>query len=763
MTRLPGLALLLVACSAARAPGEVTAPPRPALLVSDEGPKRSLSAAPNSDGPPIAAVGDALPSAEGPRALFAHLQSSLERVAAGAAAETEDEPLDALVSAYATWMRGDLKTASRQLDAAEAAALDLLASALEKWRKGRSAQQPPGSEPDPEATVRRLQAVAAHAPRDPSGTLLRLLAVMRLVDAALLVSEDEDLLRYGFDLDTRAALPYPRSHREHLWLRLPCRTVLGRRAAFERATRKVGGPLLGCPTPAGREGDFRWMERFAKDPGSLAHEAVRVPAIPAPPAPPELGDETPPPKPWSREAALRFMDVDPDAAEAALAGSAHARHLIDFALFLHGFRPWSPARDTRIAALLDQMDRLVGANDLEGYPAEVLGAPVPYDGTDDSVIRRLRRASQANSGLEDVSAYEIPCAVLLARPALREALQPQFGSTRDAVLPASGCGEGRVRGFPYAELAAYGAATEEADGHFIANHDGTMRVGLARGRNVARTLLELDPGSLAGEAARPAEPYETWSYLTLANRATFFRIRALGAALVAKLVPFNRARGLSEEAASVAARNALFYGVFGPECEAPPQPSLRKLLLDGASASDIQRFIASGQHLLPERLAPFVSCRAPLDPLLHVALANPAALDALWRAGTALGQERAAALDLAVDVNVRNALGKTPLMTAAQFAHVESAQWLLEHGAEVGAVTWSDTEPLAHDGRTALMYAAASGSLNMLRLLLAAGADPHRTDTRGVTPLGYLLGHGPVGPNERLSPAERGEAARLLF
>lgn len=118
-------------------------------------------------------------------------------------------------------------------------------------------------------------------------------------------------------------------------------------------------------------------------------------------------------------------------------------------------------------------------------------------------------------------------------------------------------------------------------------------------------------------------------------------------------------------------------------------------------------------------------------------------------------------------VNGRDGLGRTALMAAAAQNQPERAARLLAAGARINAATWSDGDPFrampAHDGRTALDYAAANASLAMIRLLLAAGADPRQADTKGCRAIDYLLGFGPARPNPRLSPEERAEAARLLF
>ncbi|MBN9544063.1 MAG: ankyrin repeat domain-containing protein [Alphaproteobacteria bacterium] len=126
-----------------------------------------------------------------------------------------------------------------------------------------------------------------------------------------------------------------------------------------------------------------------------------------------------------------------------------------------------------------------------------------------------------------------------------------------------------------------------------------------------------------------------------------------------------------------------------------------------------------------------------------------------------------------MDVDQPNAFRKTPLMTAAQFGLEGSARWLIGNGAHVNAVT-EDTE-MHNNGRTALHYAAASGSLPLIRLLVEHGASIDARDTVGgeaeylgvkdtpgsQTPLDYLSGAGPVDA-PKLSEKDKAEAVRLL-
>ncbi len=71
--------------------------------------------------------------------------------------------------------------------------------------------------------------------------------------------------------------------------------------------------------------------------------------------------------------------------------------------------------------------------------------------------------------------------------------------------------------------------------------------------------------------------------------------------------------------------------------------------------------------------------------------------------------------------------GVTPLSWAALHGHTEAAAWLLETGADIGA--------LNQDGGTALHAAAFMGRAEIVRLLLEHGADANAVDANGVRPL----------------------------
>jgi ankyrin repeat protein len=70
------------------------------------------------------------------------------------------------------------------------------------------------------------------------------------------------------------------------------------------------------------------------------------------------------------------------------------------------------------------------------------------------------------------------------------------------------------------------------------------------------------------------------------------------------------------------------------------------------------------------------------------------------------------------NVNVFDTIGMTPLHYAVKEEHLEVAQFLIEHGADVNA----HHEPTISN--TPLAEVAGTCSLQMARLLVDAGADP---------------------------------------
>ena len=105
----------------------------------------------------------------------------------------------------------------------------------------------------------------------------------------------------------------------------------------------------------------------------------------------------------------------------------------------------------------------------------IVGPPVSYDGSDESLIPTIRLLSGTGVAVTTPRFYDIPCDVLVRRPGLLEATLPMFGSNLDNFLPRSGCGSrGHIDGFPEEALRTYRLSTLLADGNYLATRFAGM-------------------------------------------------------------------------------------------------------------------------------------------------------------------------------------------------------------------------------------------------------------------------------------------------
>ncbi|HTC50353.1 MAG TPA: ankyrin repeat domain-containing protein [Steroidobacteraceae bacterium] len=139
------------------------------------------------------------------------------------------------------------------------------------------------------------------------------------------------------------------------------------------------------------------------------------------------------------------------------------------------------------------------------------------------------------------------------------------------------------------------------------------------------------------------------------------------------------------------------------------------------------------------------------------------------------------------NVNLANKGGWTPLYLAVDNRNIEGGDYpvrtadmdslayityLLDKGANVNWRITESTETrtvftnqwLNEDGATAFLRAAQSGDLELLKLLVAHGADPKINTKLGVTPLAAAAGIGWVeGVTQERSPEETVEAVKYLL
>ena len=93
------------------------------------------------------------------------------------------------------------------------------------------------------------------------------------------------------------------------------------------------------------------------------------------------------------------------------------------------------------------------------------------------------------------------------------------------------------------------------------------------------------------------------------------------------------------------------------------------------------------------------------------------------------------------DVNARNQEGITPLHWAIEKGELEIVRELLANGADINATYSKERTAIAY-GRTALLWAIEKGELEIVRELLASGADIKATDNTGITALHWAIEKG---------------------
>ena len=683
-----------------------------------------------------AVIGDNKSGYDDPYRVFIRIQSDLDRVAAGqprraVPAGASRDPMESIVDAYAAYLQHD--------DTRMNEALAVAVSSAQQKMQDMSQWQAPIYE-----KYNAHLADALHT----SQPLPHLLAAIRIVDTALYFEAGGlSPAQRDDQLGMHSSTPQPQAG---LWLRLPCRTLHSHEndfAANADALKNVPGPMLDCPsddqaiTLLAEIADAPRLLKRHETPGcpnGVARDGRCYAAIaPSKPSPPD-----------PREVAIASMATHPDTAEPVLKQNAEKdlRGELDYALFLHAFRPRTPARDAQIQHLLDdvQAKSYVHQKPMGEFPIAA------YDDSDDSLVPRIILASMGED--QSVFQYAIPCDVLKARPALVAATQARYGSNMDNFLPRSGCDEtGNPAGYPAEVVAKFRDDATNADGHFIDNFGGSMVYGFEKQQNSTETAMQVDPASFSSFDNGPDYPYQNWGYLGLNNYRTSLRLKVEYQTAQEKLADYYVKFQLPHERGMQAARTALFSLVFGADCGSMlPATSPRLLLLQHAPLPVIEQALVTDQG--SDDLLAGCARFGGIDPLLLIASGSyPEALDLLLAHGATVN-----------DVNV---IGKTALMEAAQFNQPQSVHLLLQRDANPNATTWpaSDDALLHHDARTALMYAAANASLSTIKLLLVSGADPYQTDSKGFRAIDYLLGYGPTPPNPVLSKSDRVKAQELLY
>ncbi|MFH1806434.1 MAG: ankyrin repeat domain-containing protein [Pseudomonadota bacterium] len=453
------------------------------------------------------------------------------------------------------------------------------------------------------------------------------------------------------------------------------------------------------------------------------------------------------------EDAIAKMAVEPAAAETAMMQRDDGVGELDRMLFLLAFKPRDAARDDAIRALQGKIHRAVIPM-ISDLGLEIMADPVQFDGSVESLLPTVIIASNMGYANSHSAFYAIPCAILQREPALLAALSPMWGSNRDNFLPRSGCewGRGAVAGYPADLLEAYVRAAYAASGDMFAPDHGTIRFAHMAGQRQDMQYAMIAPAHIPPAPAGDIRPFETWSYLSIANRKIYDRIDFHARALEDAVFAYWQGQGKSADMARQHARDTLFSVVYGGDCQTPvPRDALRVMVLEDRPITAIAAQAKQGRGG-DGTLFDLCAQYAGMDPLIHIAVARPDSLPVLSESG------------YFPDVEGRNGFGKTALMAASQYGNLTAVKWLLDHGADVGALTDPGDEWLypRHGGRSALHYAVASGDVAIVRALIAAGGDVSVTDDQGYGLRDYLLGRDDLPGNVSLTQAEK-DAILLLF
>jgi ankyrin repeat protein/beta-lactamase regulating signal transducer with metallopeptidase domain len=159
------------------------------------------------------------------------------------------------------------------------------------------------------------------------------------------------------------------------------------------------------------------------------------------------------------------------------------------------------------------------------------------------------------------------------------------------------------------------------------------------------------------------------------------------------------------------------------------------LLLDNKASIEANSEARGTALVAAASSAKFDVVKTLLDRGANVNAANPAGFTALHRAATNRDSDSIRLLlDRGANINAKEVNGQTPLMIAASNNSDSSkanALLLIERGADVHAAT--------SGGDTLLFFAVAGRNVDIVRALLAKGADPNKRSGGGRLPLSEAL------------------------
>jgi hypothetical protein len=221
---------------------------------------------------------------------------------------------------------------------------------------------------------------------------------------------------------------------------------------------------------------------------------------------------------------------------------------------------------------------------------------------------------------------------------------------------------------------------------------------------------QFESNNSGGDYARIVQQLQLWSLGGVKEYRDFGAYQSQFSRAAAILTSFYRARfgwtpERAAETAEAALEGAISSGFGFYEYEPYPgqgERQLRDAILSRAPLEKIR-----GMAVDPKGID-----RAGEDSILNLAIEYPEALSYL--------------LDKGFDPNIGNGFGKTPLMYAAQYNQLASAELLLRAGADPNATTYLSSDRCAYTINTShwtpLHYAARYSSARLIKLLREHGA-----------------------------------------
>ena len=453
--------------------------------------------------------------------------------------------------------------------------------------------------------------------------------------------------------------------------------------------------------------------------------------------------------------------------------NANTRPALAAAIIISQYEEMSP---TLTKGLIDQLSektrklKLSKISEKSSAPSEFVYEN-PYDGSNESLAEALFPMQRIGDEFNSLS-FLIPCRYFYRHPDIGILTRYVGAYNHRWDVPGFEISCHTDKSFAETSYATFRSAGLSITGRppecgsiyrdYAASRRKASTRALFRPSELEKALKIWSENNSLSENLRDA-PLHDWALMERKNYKTFLELEILFEAAKSERVEyykkhFKYATERAQPIATAALLRQINLGAYGHR-----HSRATNALLEGQR--EIRADILSGQHISDEDLEAFknayplsvkasqVSIAGFPQPLLHLAIDNPQTLIRM--------------IALGYDIDVRDTLGKTALMVAAQEDNFAAVATLLENGADVNAVSFHPKNIIANDyesnslcrgaytintgERTALHYALSEASASVVNLIIENGANIDVLDSAGNTMLDYFNGTGPTKKNEKLS------------